>query len=116
MPCIGRLPVAIRLSETEWCFTSVVLLLMASALTATAGIKPSGAAVDRVMEAVVQHHAYPLCFACLAKHIRRHGIDVRQAAQIALFRDRLRLHIVRQSATAQLHRRCIDRPRRLIPP
>jgi hypothetical protein len=49
------------------------------------------AAADRITRAVVEHHPYAYCFACLAAEYAVSEFDVREIAQVAVFREGFRV-------------------------
>ena len=54
-------------------------------------IKPGVAAAERIMRAVVEHHPYVYCFPCLALEHGVREFDVREIAQVAVFREGFRV-------------------------
>jgi hypothetical protein len=49
------------------------------------------AAAEKITRAVVEHHPYTLCFACLAAEHRGPEWDVREIDQIAVLREGFRV-------------------------
>jgi hypothetical protein len=48
-------------------------------------------AADRITRAVVEHHPYVYCFPCLAAEHAIAEFDVREIAQVAVFREEFRV-------------------------